>query len=446
MSISWTAPTSNGGASITGYTVIDGSSNVVCTSVNTSCTETGLTVGNTYTFRVYATNVAGNGPNSTASLSVQQLGPPNTPQNIKALSGRYRFLVDWTAPVDNNLPISSYTATASFGASTYTCTTTTATRCIISGLPSGQRSYNVVVTATNVHGTSTASTPVSWISRFTPQDPPASDLTDFDLSGLDLSYVNLSNANLSNINFGSANLTGAIIKNSNLTGANLSGATLNGLITMNITGTPTLPSGYAVRSGYIAGPNVNLFNMNLEGVNLSSMNLSGAHFGNSSSNGSFTSANFTGSILSNANFSGADLEGANLTRAALNGANFSNANMRTANLQSANLQGANLSTANLTGATLIGVRSGSISGNPIPPSGWVVANGYLVGSRAYLTGANLENANLQGVNLSSANLLNANLSGANLQNTNLTGTNLRERLLRFFGGHPLNPPSRVCCE
>jgi uncharacterized protein YjbI with pentapeptide repeats len=84
------------------------------------------------------------------------------------------------------------------------------------------------------------------------------DLTGVDLSGADLTGANLTGADLTGVPLNSANLTGVDLYGANLTGANLSGAGLTGLISGNITGTPTLPTNYALENGYIIGPYVNL--------------------------------------------------------------------------------------------------------------------------------------------------------------------------------------------
>ncbi|MBL8929710.1 MAG: fibronectin type III domain-containing protein, partial [Kineosporiaceae bacterium] len=69
-SVSWSAPSWNGGASVTGYTVTSTPGNKSCSTASTSCTVTGLTAGIGYTFTVSATNSAGAGPASAQSNTV----------------------------------------------------------------------------------------------------------------------------------------------------------------------------------------------------------------------------------------------------------------------------------------------------------------------------------------------------------------------------------------
>jgi subtilisin family serine protease len=72
--VSWSAPTFDGGANITGYTVTtvqDDTRTCTWSSGPLSCAVTGLTNGTSYTFTVHATNsTAGNGPESDPSAAV----------------------------------------------------------------------------------------------------------------------------------------------------------------------------------------------------------------------------------------------------------------------------------------------------------------------------------------------------------------------------------------
>jgi PKD repeat protein len=88
VSLSWTAPASNGGVNITAYRVYRGTTSGGETPVTTggcsglgnvlSCTDTGLTNGQTYYYQVSAVNAIGEG---TRSNEASAITPANTPTN-----------------------------------------------------------------------------------------------------------------------------------------------------------------------------------------------------------------------------------------------------------------------------------------------------------------------------------------------------------------------------
>jgi len=166
--VTWSAPTSNGGAAIISYTVTSSPGGLSATSTTTSATVTGLTNGTSYTFTVTATNSAGTGPASTASGAVVPAGPPSTPTNVSATPGNAQASVSWTAPASNNgAAITSYTVTSTPGGLTATVNGST-TSATVTGLSNGT-SYTFTVTATNSAGTSAASTASASV---TPAAPP----------------------------------------------------------------------------------------------------------------------------------------------------------------------------------------------------------------------------------------------------------------------------------
>ncbi len=74
--VSWSAPTSDGGSVITGYVIEPSKGRLLSVGNVTSAAVTGLTNGTTYTFAVAATNSAGTGPASQPSNPVTPSAPP----------------------------------------------------------------------------------------------------------------------------------------------------------------------------------------------------------------------------------------------------------------------------------------------------------------------------------------------------------------------------------
>jgi hypothetical protein len=166
-SVSWTAPSSNGGASITGYTVTSSPGNFQATTTGaTSATVGGLANGTAYTFAVTATNSVGTGPASGPSNSVSPTGPPTVPgapTGVSALAGNTQASVSWVAPGSNGgSPLTGYTVTSSPGNFTVTASpnVTTAT---VTGLTNGT-GYTFTVAATNSVGTGAQSAPSNSVT------------------------------------------------------------------------------------------------------------------------------------------------------------------------------------------------------------------------------------------------------------------------------------------
>jgi hypothetical protein len=151
-SVTWSAPSNDGGSAITDYEVTASPGGETCRSTGTTCTIQGLTDGDTYTFTVRAVNAAGDSPTDT-SAPATVLGSPFPPAALSATGvtdAGDQVTLSWSAPDDGGSAITSYTATASPGG--YTCTTTS-TSCTFDGLTDGQQ-YSFVVRATNAIGTS----------------------------------------------------------------------------------------------------------------------------------------------------------------------------------------------------------------------------------------------------------------------------------------------------
>jgi hypothetical protein len=76
--VSWSAPTLDGGSAITRYTAT-ANGGQSCESATTSCSVSGLTNGTAYTFTVTATNAIGISDSSTASSPITPSAPAPTP-------------------------------------------------------------------------------------------------------------------------------------------------------------------------------------------------------------------------------------------------------------------------------------------------------------------------------------------------------------------------------
>ena len=105
VSLSWTAPASDGGAAVNGYNVYRGTSaggestTPVATNVTTtSFTDTGLTNGTTYYFTVAAINAVGISPKSAEASASPQATVPSAPLMVTASAGNATVTVSWSVP------------------------------------------------------------------------------------------------------------------------------------------------------------------------------------------------------------------------------------------------------------------------------------------------------------------------------------------------------------
>jgi subtilisin len=105
VALAWSAPSSNGGATITSYKIYRGGSLLVTVGNVTSYTDTGLTNGTTYSYRVSAVNSAGEGPQSNQlSATPSDVGAtvPSAPQNLTAAPARGKGIqLNWDTPASD---------------------------------------------------------------------------------------------------------------------------------------------------------------------------------------------------------------------------------------------------------------------------------------------------------------------------------------------------------
>src|SRR5664280_2654185 len=149
--ITFTAPASNGGSAITGYTVTSTPGGFFATGPASPLTVTRLTNGIAYTFTVIATNANGNSPASAASNSVTPSTVPGAPTIGTATKGNAQASVTFTAPASNGgSAITAYTVTSNTGGF---FATGPASPLIVTGLTNGT-AYTFTVIATNANGNS----------------------------------------------------------------------------------------------------------------------------------------------------------------------------------------------------------------------------------------------------------------------------------------------------
>jgi len=170
-SVSFTAPSSDGGSPI-GYYIVtaydqtnpsDPSNGTQWAGSSSPITKPGLVAGHSYTFTVAAVNGVGIGPDSASSSSVTIPSPPDAPTAVVATPGVNNASVAFTPGADNGSPIgyfivTAYDQTNPSDPSNGTQWAGGGSPIVKSGLVSGH-SYTFTVAAANGVGLSPESTP-----------------------------------------------------------------------------------------------------------------------------------------------------------------------------------------------------------------------------------------------------------------------------------------------
>ena len=121
--VSWQAPTTDGGSPVTGYTIVATAAGqpTVTAAVaagSTSAPLSGLVDGTTYQVVVSASNATGTGP-SSQPVAVVPVGPPGAPTALSASAVTTEVVATWQPPGDDGgSPITGYVASLVQGGQT----------------------------------------------------------------------------------------------------------------------------------------------------------------------------------------------------------------------------------------------------------------------------------------------------------------------------------------
>jgi len=164
-SVSFTAPTDNGGRAITKYqyTTDDGSTWTDAVGTTSPVTLSGLTNGTNYSIKLRAVNSIGDGDASTTAVSVTPVSPvsvPAAPTSLVATAGNGSASIAFTAGSDGGAAISKYQYSTDGGTTWADADAGTTSPVTVSGL-TNFTAYNVKLRAVNSAGDGAASSSVS---------------------------------------------------------------------------------------------------------------------------------------------------------------------------------------------------------------------------------------------------------------------------------------------
>ena len=183
--VAWSAPSDDGGATITGYVVTASPGGAMCTTTGAlSCTVNGLVNGTTYTFTVTATNIVGTGNSSSPSAGVTPTAPvvvaPSAPGTPSLTDNHGSISLSWSAPTSDGGATVTYNVEelTNKGSWSQVATGLTSPNYTYAGT-TAKSTYSFAIVAVNSAGRSAWST-AAWLkaSAVKPSVPGTPVLTD----------------------------------------------------------------------------------------------------------------------------------------------------------------------------------------------------------------------------------------------------------------------------
>ncbi len=255
-SIAFTVPSSNGGATITGYTAscVTGSTTKTGTATSSPITVASLTNSTAYSCTVKATNSAGSSAASSAvSVTPTSITVPGAPTIGAATAGNASASIAFTAPSSNGgATITGYTASCVTGTTTKTGTATSSPITVAS--LTNSTAYSCTVKATNSAGSSVASSAVSVTptSISVPGAPTIGTATAGNASASIAFTAPSSNGGATITGYTASCVTGTTTKTGTGTSSPISVASLTNSTAYSCTVKATNSAGSSVASGAVS--------------------------------------------------------------------------------------------------------------------------------------------------------------------------------------------------
>ena len=202
--LSWTKPSNDGGAAVTGYrieTSPNGGSTWTELQKNTNSTatafsHTGLTAATTMHYRVYAINKVGRGPVSNVASATTDATVPASPTDLTAVaSGTSRIDLSWQVPgFDGGARITGYRIQAAENGNgpwsdLVTNTGSTSTRYSHTGLAPGTTRYYRVAAINSVGGGSESRVAAATTDATVPDPPTNLKATATESTTIELTWT-----------------------------------------------------------------------------------------------------------------------------------------------------------------------------------------------------------------------------------------------------------------